>query len=129
MPLVLSAARQSALLLVSAALAGGWLLLLWLVSMPGRERHLVQAVQEQRHAAVMDQSLSRTLAQAAAIAHRLGPRWVVPMHYRTHRIGFLETADEFLEKMPNVERLSETGFDTDALDGDGGPRAVVPAVP
>jgi len=67
--------------------------------------------------------------QAAAIAHRLGPRWVVPMHYRTHRIGFLETADEFLEKMPNVERLSETGFDTDALDGDGGPRAVVPAVP
>jgi L-ascorbate metabolism protein UlaG (beta-lactamase superfamily) len=67
--------------------------------------------------------------QAAAITHRLGPKWVVPMHYRTPRIGFLETADEFLEKMPNVERLSETGFDTDALAGDGGPRAVVPAVP
>ncbi len=26
----------------------------------------------------------------------LSPRWVVPMHYRTPRIGFLETADEFL---------------------------------
>lgn len=51
------------------------------------------------------------------------------MHYRTHRIGFLEPADAFLEKMPRVERLSEPGFDTDALAADGGPRAVVPAVP
>ncbi|HTP22225.1 MAG TPA: MBL fold metallo-hydrolase [Solirubrobacteraceae bacterium] len=67
--------------------------------------------------------------QAASIAHRLAPRWVVPMHYRTHRIGFLEPADAFLEKMPYVERLSETGFDTDALPDDGGPRAVVPAAP
>jgi len=31
--------------------------------------------------------------------------------------------------MPYVERLSETGFDTDALPDDGGPRAVVPAAP
>ncbi len=67
--------------------------------------------------------------QAAAITHRLAPKWVVPMHYRTPRIGFLETADEFLEKMPHVERLSETGFDTDAFAGEDGPRAVVPAVP
>ena len=67
--------------------------------------------------------------QAAAIVDRLGPRWVVPMHYRTHRIGFLEPADAFLEKMPHVERLTETGFDTDALPSDDRPRAVVPAVP
>jgi Predicted membrane protein (DUF2207) len=40
MPLVLSAAWQSVLLLVSAALAGGWLLLLWLVSMQSRQRHV-----------------------------------------------------------------------------------------
>ncbi len=67
--------------------------------------------------------------QAATITHRLAPKWVVPMHYRTPRIGFLDTADEFLEKMPYVERLSETGFDTDAIPGGDGPRAVVPAVP
>jgi len=67
--------------------------------------------------------------QAAAIVDRLAPKWVVPMHYRTPRIGFLETADAFLEKMPSVDRLSETGFDTDSLEADGGPRAVVPAAP
>jgi len=43
--------------------------------------------------------------QAQAIAERLQPRWVVPMHYRTPRIGFLETADEFLERSAHVERL------------------------
>lgn len=67
--------------------------------------------------------------QAAAISHRLAPRWVVPMHYRTPRIGFLETADAFLDKMSSVERLSETGFDTDALTGEHRPCAVVPATP
>jgi L-ascorbate metabolism protein UlaG (beta-lactamase superfamily) len=67
--------------------------------------------------------------QAAAIVNRLAPKWVVPMHYRTPRIGFLETADAFLEKLPSVDRLSETGFDTDSLAADGGPRAVVPAAP
>ncbi|HEV3391759.1 MAG TPA: MBL fold metallo-hydrolase [Solirubrobacteraceae bacterium] len=67
--------------------------------------------------------------QAAAIVNRLAPKWVVPMHYRTPRVGFLETADAFLEKLPSVDRLSETGFDTDSLAADGGPRAVVPAAP
>src|SRR5580693_1671147 len=42
---------------------------------------------------------------AAAIIERLAPRWIVPMHYRTPRIGFLETADAFLERHPNVHRL------------------------
>ena len=28
--------------------------------------------------------------QAAAIVERLAPRWVVPMHYRTHRTSFLD---------------------------------------
>jgi len=66
--------------------------------------------------------------QAALIVEELRPRWVVPMHYRTPRIGFLEPADAFLERMPHVERLSETGFDTAALDGER-PLVVVPAVP
>jgi L-ascorbate metabolism protein UlaG (beta-lactamase superfamily) len=67
--------------------------------------------------------------QAAAIVERLAPRWVVPMHYRTHRIGFLEPPDAFLERMPYVRRLDETGFDTDSLPGDEAPLVVVPAVP
>ncbi|HEY1594689.1 MAG TPA: MBL fold metallo-hydrolase [Thermoleophilaceae bacterium] len=66
--------------------------------------------------------------QAAAIAEQLGAKWVVPMHYRTPKIGFLETAEPFLERMPNVERLDSPAFDTDDLPGDT-PLAVVPAAP
>ncbi|MBV9336493.1 MAG: MBL fold metallo-hydrolase, partial [Solirubrobacterales bacterium] len=40
--------------------------------------------------------------QAAAIVERLSPRWVVPMHYRTHRVSFLDPPDAFLERMPHV---------------------------
>lgn len=67
--------------------------------------------------------------QAEAIVERLAPRLVVPMHYRTHRIGFLEPPDAFLERMPHVHRLDETGFDTESLPGDGTPLVVVPGVP
>jgi len=67
--------------------------------------------------------------QAAAIIERIGPRWVVPMHYRTDRIGFLDPVDPFLEQMPHVHRLDETGFDTESLPDDGAPLVVVPAVP
>jgi L-ascorbate metabolism protein UlaG (beta-lactamase superfamily) len=67
--------------------------------------------------------------QAATIAERLSPRWVVPMHYGTHRIGFLEPADAFLERLPHVERVPETGFDTESIPGNGRPVVVVPAVP
>jgi L-ascorbate metabolism protein UlaG (beta-lactamase superfamily) len=67
--------------------------------------------------------------QATAIIERLSPRWVVPMHYRTPRIGFLETADAFLEGSTHVERLSEPVFDTDQLLVADGPLVVVPAVP
>ena len=66
------------------------------------------------------------------IAHfgeRLAPRWVVPMHYRTHRIGFLDPADGFLERMAHVHRLDETWFETESLPADGSPLVVVPAVP
>ncbi|HSZ13848.1 MAG TPA: MBL fold metallo-hydrolase [Solirubrobacteraceae bacterium] len=66
---------------------------------------------------------------AAAIVERLQPRWVVPMHYRTPRIGFLETADEFLERSANVERLASSVFETDELPAVDGPLVVVPAAP
>jgi L-ascorbate metabolism protein UlaG (beta-lactamase superfamily) len=67
--------------------------------------------------------------QAAAIVERLAPRWVVPMHYRTHRISFLDPPDAFLERMPHVHRLDDTGFDTESLPSDGAPLVIVPAVP
>jgi L-ascorbate metabolism protein UlaG (beta-lactamase superfamily) len=66
---------------------------------------------------------------APPIVERLGARWVVPMHYRTPRIGFLETAEDFLASMPQVERLSNPTFDTGELPAHDGPLAVVPAVP
>jgi L-ascorbate metabolism protein UlaG (beta-lactamase superfamily) len=67
--------------------------------------------------------------QAQAIVERLRPRWVVPMHYRTPRIGFLETADAFLELSAQVERLPGATFDTGALPVQDAPVAVVPAAP
>jgi L-ascorbate metabolism protein UlaG (beta-lactamase superfamily) len=67
--------------------------------------------------------------QAAAIVARLTPRWVVPMHYRTPRISFLDTADEFLDGHEHVSRLAGTSFDTADLPATDGPLVVVPAAP
>jgi L-ascorbate metabolism protein UlaG (beta-lactamase superfamily) len=67
--------------------------------------------------------------QAHEIARRLRPRWVVPMHYRTPRIGFLETADAFIEGAEHVERLEGSTFETGALPTQDGPVVVVPASP
>ena len=67
--------------------------------------------------------------QAAAIVDRLSPRWVVPMHYRTPRVGFLEPADAFLELQAHVERPPGPVFDTATLPVEDGPVAVVPAAP
>jgi L-ascorbate metabolism protein UlaG (beta-lactamase superfamily) len=66
--------------------------------------------------------------QAAAVVERLGPRWIVPMHYRTHRVDFLDTADPFLERMANVLRLDDSTFDTTQLPDDA-PLTIVPAAP
>lgn len=68
-------------------------------------------------------------AHAAEIAARLGPRWLVPMHYRTPRIGFLETADAFLERMPSAHRLDGPSFDLSELPSPEGPLVVVPSAP
>ena len=67
--------------------------------------------------------------QAAEIVARLRPRWVVPMHYRTPRISFLEPADAFLDLAVNVERIAGSEFDTAALPEADGPLVVVPAAP
>ena len=67
--------------------------------------------------------------QAAEIVERLAPRWVVPMHYRTERISFLEDAEAFLGLIGNVLRSDSPRFQTEALPAGAGPLAVVPAVP
>jgi L-ascorbate metabolism protein UlaG (beta-lactamase superfamily) len=64
---------------------------------------------------------------AYEIATRLSARWVVPMHYRTERIGFLEPADAFLERFARVVRLESPVFSLDEV-GEG-PVVVVPAAP
>jgi L-ascorbate metabolism protein UlaG (beta-lactamase superfamily) len=66
---------------------------------------------------------------AAAIVEALGPRWVVPMHYRTPRIGFLETEETFVSRLQNVERLTESGFDTADLPEADGTLVLLPSAP
>jgi L-ascorbate metabolism protein UlaG (beta-lactamase superfamily) len=66
---------------------------------------------------------------AAAIVAELAPRWVVPMHYRTPRIGFLESEEEFVGLIDRVERCPTPSFDTAGLLVDDGPVAVVPSAP
>jgi L-ascorbate metabolism protein UlaG (beta-lactamase superfamily) len=56
--------------------------------------------------------------QAAAIAEQLGAKWIVPMHYRTPKVSFLEPADAFLERMPNVHRVDSPSFDNAELPAD-----------
>jgi L-ascorbate metabolism protein UlaG (beta-lactamase superfamily) len=68
-------------------------------------------------------------AAAMAIVDRLSPRWVVPMHYRTPRIGFLESEEAFVELAGQVQRLTSSAFDTDELETGETPVVVVPAVP
>jgi L-ascorbate metabolism protein UlaG (beta-lactamase superfamily) len=68
-------------------------------------------------------------AGARALVERLQPRWVVPMHYRTPKIGFLETADEFVGLFGDVVRLDSPVFDTAELPAGDGPTVVVPAAP
>lgn len=67
-------------------------------------------------------------AQAAAIARRLQARWIVPMHYRTHRIDFLEPPDAFLQEFSDVRRLDRPTFETQELNGSG-VTAVAPTAP
>jgi L-ascorbate metabolism protein UlaG (beta-lactamase superfamily) len=67
---------------------------------------------------------------AAQIARELQARWVVPMHYRTPAIGFLEPADAFLAAMAGAEIVQpeECSFETDELPTNG-LAVVMPAPP
>ncbi|HEX3737143.1 MAG TPA: MBL fold metallo-hydrolase [Solirubrobacterales bacterium] len=68
-------------------------------------------------------------ATATDIALDLGAPWVVPMHYKTDKINFLDTEEAFVEAMPAAERLSASSFDTADLEKGSGPTAIVPAAP
>jgi len=52
---------------------------------------------------------------AAAIVRTLRPRLVVPMHYRTSAVNFLEPPDAFLDA--RVDRLDGSSLETEQLLG------------
>jgi L-ascorbate metabolism protein UlaG (beta-lactamase superfamily) len=68
-------------------------------------------------------------AQAAEITKDLAPSWVVPMHYKTPKISFLETEEEFVDAMPKTERLTSPSFETGDLEKGDAPLVIVPAAP
>src|SRR3954452_17779861 len=67
--------------------------------------------------------------EAVAIAETTQARLVVPMHYRTERIGFLEPLDGTLERFQRVHRAETPTVDLAAVDDGEGPLLVVPATP
>jgi L-ascorbate metabolism protein UlaG (beta-lactamase superfamily) len=67
-------------------------------------------------------------ALAHEIAGRLNARWVVPMHYRTERINFLEPAADFIARFDHAARLDAPRFELSELP-EGRPLVVVPAAP
>lgn len=57
-------------------------------------------------------------AGAAELARSLAPRLVVPMHYRTPAVNFLDPPDEFLDALGRpVERLDASEADAEDLLG------------
>ena len=66
-------------------------------------------------------------AGAAAVVDELRPAVVVPMHYRTEAIGFLDPADDFLARY----EVTRTGaaFELPDLSRSNGAVAVAPDIP
>lgn len=67
---------------------------------------------------------------AAEIVEQLDPSWIVPMHYRTPAISFLESVDGFLAAVKGeVVTLNRSMFDTEDVQPEGGRIIVVPQAP
>jgi L-ascorbate metabolism protein UlaG (beta-lactamase superfamily) len=67
---------------------------------------------------------------AGKLVDILEPSWVVPMHYRTPAISFLEPIDGFLASVKGeVVALDRSAFDTSDVAPEGGRIIVVPAPP
>jgi L-ascorbate metabolism protein UlaG (beta-lactamase superfamily) len=67
--------------------------------------------------------------QATEIARTLGARVIVPMHYRTERIDFLEPVDAFAALAGRTRELDAAVFDVEAVAGDDAPIVVMPKAP
>ena len=65
-------------------------------------------------------------AEAAAVVRELGPRIVVPMHYRNEGADFLEPPDAFLEALgAGVERIDSSEVDLDEVSAEAGAQVVL----
>ncbi|HWI70878.1 MAG TPA: MBL fold metallo-hydrolase [Baekduia sp.] len=67
--------------------------------------------------------------QAIDVAATLSAKVIVPMHYRTERIDFLEPVDAFVEQARRVTRLDAPSFTVEDVASDESPVVVVPAAP
>jgi L-ascorbate metabolism protein UlaG (beta-lactamase superfamily) len=69
--------------------------------------------------------------RAAAVVRTLRPRLVVPMHYRTDAVNFLDPPDAFLDALgARVEKLDESELVAEQLLGTAGePTVALPAAP
>jgi L-ascorbate metabolism protein UlaG (beta-lactamase superfamily) len=67
--------------------------------------------------------------RAAGVVAAVAPRVVVPMHYRTQRIDFLDPVDPFVARFAHVRQLDAPAFETSDLDAGDGPLLLVPAAP
>jgi L-ascorbate metabolism protein UlaG (beta-lactamase superfamily) len=67
--------------------------------------------------------------QATEIATQLGASVIVPMHYKTERIDFLEPVDAFAALARRVVRTESAAFEVEAVADPEGPVVVVPAAP
>jgi L-ascorbate metabolism protein UlaG (beta-lactamase superfamily) len=67
--------------------------------------------------------------QASDITATTSARVIVPMHYRTERIDFLEPVDAFTAAAERVVALDQPSFAVQDVVSDDGPVVVVPAAP
>jgi L-ascorbate metabolism protein UlaG (beta-lactamase superfamily) len=67
--------------------------------------------------------------QARTIVDQVHARLVVPHHYRTKRIDFLEPLEDFASRFEHVHAASTPVVELDDLRGDASPLLVVPAAP
>ena len=82
------------------------------------------------HVILGDVNLEAGEAAAAAIVRELGPRIVVPMHYRNEGADFLEPPDAFVEALgAPVERPGASEVDLDSVTAGAGGQVVLLLAP
>ena len=67
--------------------------------------------------------------QATDVAATLSAKVIVPMHYKTERIDFLDPVDAFADAARRVARLESATFAVEDVASGEGPVVVVPAAP